>query len=298
VRRIALVLLVLAAIFAGLVYAGNLGYGPVVITRVDEQKIVLIFGNPVSVLTEPGPSLRWPLVSDVKTFDKRLLYFNAEPLPIQTRDEERLVVDNYVVWRIVDPLAYYQSFPTGRSPAELQIDRVVRARVRQVVGRHTISEVLTDERVEIMREIQEQTNAGLEGTGITVEDVRINRTELPPGTETNVYARMRAERQRLSRQLRAEGEEQGRRIRAEAERDAQVIRAEARRDAEVLRGEGDAEAARIYAEAYQSDAEFYGFVRNLEAYRKVIPHDTTLVMPPSNDFFRLFETPAPLPESP
>jgi len=293
VRRLPLVVLVLLAVFAALVWFADKGYGPLVVTQVDEQKLILVFGRPVSVLTEPGLSLRVPLISEVKTFDKRLLYFNAEPLPIQTRDEERIVVDNYVVWRIVDPLQYFQSFPTGRGPAESQIDRVVRARVRQVIGQRTLAEVLTTARVEIMKEITESTNASLKQIGIVIEDVRINRTELPAGTEENVYARMRAERQRLSRQLRAEGEEAGRRIRAEAEREALVLVAEAKRDADVLRGEGDAQAASIYAEAYSGDAAFYEFVRSLDAYRKVIPHGTTLVMPPSNDFFRLLESRTP-----
>jgi membrane protease subunit HflC len=292
-RRLPLFVLVALAIFAGLVWFGGKGIGPLVVTQVDEQKLILVFGRPVSVLTTPGLSLRVPLISEVKTFDNRLLYFNAEPLPIQTRDEERIVVDNYVVWRIVDPLQYFQSFPTGRGPAESQIDRVVRARVRQVIGQRTLAEVLTTARVEIMKEITETTNAGLKQIGILVEDVRINRTELPQGTEENVYARMRAERQRLSRQLRAEGEEQGRRIRAESERDALVLVSEAKRDADILRGEGDAEAARVYAEAFAGDAGFYEFIRSLDAYRKVIPHNTTLVMPPTNDFFRLFETRSP-----
>ncbi len=291
-RRLPLLLLVLLAVFAALVWLGGIGWGPLVVTLVDEQKLILVFGRPVSVLTEPGLSLRVPLISEVKTFDKRLLYFNAEPLPIQTRDEERIVVDNYVVWRITDPLQYFQSFPTGRSPAESQIDRVVRARVRQVIGQKTLAEVLTTARVAIMTEITAATNTSLKDIGIVVDDVRINRTELPLGTEENVYARMRAERQRLSRQLRAEGDEKGRRIRAEAEREAVVIVAEAKRDADVQKGEGDAEAARIFAEAYTGDPGFYSFVRNLDAYRKVIPHGTTLVLPPSNDFFRLFETPS------
>jgi len=290
VRRLPLLVLVLLATFSALVWMGGKGWGPLVVTQVDEQKLILVFGRPVSVLTTPGLSLRLPFVSDVRTFDHRLLYFNAEPLPIQTRDEERIVVDNYVVWRIIDPLQYFQSFPTGSSPAEAQIDRVVRARVRQVIGQKTLAEVLTTARVDIMKEIAEATNAGLKGTGIVIEDVRINRTELPSGTEENVYARMRAERQRLSRQLRAEGEEQGRRIRAEAERAALVLVAEAKRDADILRGEGDAEAARTYADAYSGDPGFYEFVRSLDAYRKVIPSNTTLVLPPTNDFFRLFQT--------
>jgi membrane protease subunit HflC len=147
--------------------------------------------------------------------------------------------------------------------------------------------------VEIMTTITQQSDLELRPRGIEVVDVRINRTELPPGTIENVYARMRTERERLARKLRAEGEEEARRIRAEADRDARVLRAEARRDAEVTSGRGDADAARIYAEAYSRDVEFYGFVRSLEAYRKTIGAKTTLVLPPSSEFFKLFESGKP-----
>lgn len=289
-RRVLFFGLVALAVFAALVYAGNLGWGPLVITREDQQQLVLVFGKPVSILTRPGLSLRLPLLSDVVTFDKRRLYLNAEPLPIQTRDEERIVVDNYVVWRISDPLAFYQSFPTGRAQAESQIDRVVRADLREVVGRRTLAEVLTTARSEIMESITKQSDSELQQAGIAIDDVRINRTELPSGTESNVYARMRTERERLARKLRAEGEEGGRRIRAQADGEARVLVAEATRDAEVTRGQGDADAARIYAEAYSSDPDFYGFVRGLEAYRKALGPGTTLVLPPTAEFFRLLES--------
>ena len=115
--------------------------------------------------------------------------------------------------------------------------------------------------------------------------MRINRTELPPGAEENVYARMRAERERLARKHRAEGEEQARTIRAEADRQARVIVAEAREKSERLRGAGDAESARIYSDAYSRDPAFYDFVRSLEAYRKTLGEGTTLVLPPGHEFF-------------
>ncbi len=290
-RRLVLALLVLGVAAGVLVWGGEAGVGPVVITREGEQKLVLLFGKPTAVRTEPGFSLRWPLVTDVRTFDGRLLYLNTEPLPIQTRDEERLVVDNYVVWRIEDPLVFHAAFPGGRDQAELQIDRVVRADVRNLIGQRTLSEVVTGARLEIMQAITSESNQEMVAFGVEVRDVRINRTELPTGTEQNVYARMRADRQRLARKYRAEGDEEGRRIRAEADRGARVLVAEARREAETLRGEGDAEAARIYAAAHGQAPEFYGFVRRLEAYRKSIGKQTTLVLPSSSDFFRLFSAP-------
>jgi modulator of FtsH protease HflC len=150
-----------------------------------------------------------------------------------------------------------------------------------------MQELVADARNEIMTAISEQSAERLRQFGIDVRDVRINRVELPETTEENVFARMRAERERLARKYRAEGDEEGRRIRAEAEREARITVAEARKQAEILRGEGDAEAARIYAEAHGQAPEFYGFVRRLDAYRKTIGEGTTLVLPPDNEFFEL-----------
>jgi membrane protease subunit HflC len=283
VRRALIAALVLIASLVGLVFLGEQGLGPVVVTREGEQKVILLLGDPRDASTTPGLGLRLPLLEDVRTFDARNLYLNVEPAQIPTRDEERIVVDNYVIWRIADPLVFLRSFPTGMAQAESQIDRIVRSDVREVIGRHTV-------RVGIMREITKASAEDLARFGIGMIDVRINVTELPQATEQNVYARMRAERQRLARKYRAEGEEEARRIRAEADREALVVVAEARRDSEILRGQGDAESARIYADAYNTDPSFYGFVRSLEAYRKTIGEGTTLVVPPSHEFFRLFES--------
>ena len=138
-RRLVLLLVLLAGVGVGLIVAGEVGIGPVVITREDEQKIIFFLGDPRTV-TEPGFALRIPLVEDVQTYSRRLLYINTDPLPIQTRDEERIVVDNYVLWRIEDAIAFRRSFPRGVDKAEAQIDRAVRNDVREVIGRYTLSE--------------------------------------------------------------------------------------------------------------------------------------------------------------
>lgn len=287
-RRLLIWLLVLAGIAVGAIAAGQLGIPPVVITREGEQKLILFLGE-VRTLTKPGISLMLPFVDVVRTYDRRWLYNSTEALEIQTKDGEQLLIDNYTVWRIADPRAFLESFPGDRPAAEQRIDRVVRDGVREVIGRHTLAEVLKDQRVTIMSAITQNSRKALEPYGIEVADVRINRTELPKSTEESVYARMTTERERLAKKNRAEGDERARRIRAEAEREALVIVAHARRDAEIARGEGDAEATRIYAEAYGSDPDFYAFLRSLEAYRKTIDGRTTLVLSPDSEFFQYLQ---------
>ncbi len=286
-RRAVIGVAVLLGLGIVLVAAGELGLGPVVITHEDEQKVVLLLSDPWSIQIEPGLSWRIPLITEVRVFDRRLRHADSRPLQLQTRDAERPMIDHYVVWRIGDPLRFMESFPQGMTQATAQIDRIVRADVREVIGQSTLGEVVTTRRGALMKEITELSAEKLREFGIEIRDVRINRTELPRATEENVFARMTSERQRVARKYRAEGDEEGRRLRAEADRDARVTVAEANKEAEILRGEGDAEAARIYADAHATAPEFYGFLRRLEAYRKTIGSQTTLVLPPDNDFFRL-----------
>ena len=287
-KRLALLVVFAGAFFVGLVAAANHGWGPLVVTRADEQKIILLL-NQARWVTEPGLSLRAPLLMTEESYDRRWLYLNTEPDTIQTRDGEQLTVDNYAIWRIEDAIAFKRAFRGRVDLAEERLDRAVRDDVREVIGRHTLAEVLTDQREAIMREITEKTSATAAESGVRVADVRINRTELPEETMKSVFARMRTERERLAKKNRAEGDLAARSIRAEADAEAVVIVAEARRDAEIARGEGDAQATRIYAEAYSTDPKFYDFLRSLEAYQKTIGANTTLVLSPKAEFFRFFE---------
>ena len=281
---IAFVLVVLLWVFVAI---GNRGIGPVVITQEGAQQIILRFGDVINE-TEPGWSLRIPLLDKVRIYERRLLYLNTEQDVIQTKDQERIVVDNYAMWKIDDLTAFISSFPKGISQAEKQMDRVVRAGVREVVARHTLAEVLSDRRSEIMEAIRKRVADSFAGTGIAVHDVRINRTELPAAIEKNVHARMKTDRERMARKYRAEGEEQARTIRAAADREAKVIVANARGKAQIIRGEGDAQSTRIYAAAYGKAPEFYAFTRSLEAYRKTIGEGTTLILSPDSEFFQFF----------
>jgi membrane protease subunit HflC len=284
----------LALLLAAGVVTSALGLGPVIVNREGELRLAFLLGDPVAVITEPGPALTWPFVR-VDTFDGRWQHLPSEPREVSTLDQERIVIDHYVVWRIADPLQFRTTFPAGMLEAQKQIDQQARGQLREVVGQKRLMQVLKAEREAIMEEITRRAADAVKRFGVEIADVRLNRTELPRGTEENVHARMRAERERLARKHRAEGEEEARTIRAEADREAQVLVAEARRDSEMERGKGDAEAARIYAEAYSQDPDFYAFVRGLEAYRNTLGERTTLVLPPDHEFFRLFQSGGELP---
>ncbi len=260
------------------------------------QAIVVQLGDPVRTIQEPGMYAKIPFVQEVLYFDKRLLEYDASPKELLTKDKQQLVVDNYVRWRIVDPLQYYRTLRT-ESGAQSRLDDVVYSNVRENLGRQTLRDVVNERREVLMQEVTTKSDLKAREYGIEIVDVRIKRADLPEKNELNVFNRMRTERERLAKKFRAEGDEEARKIRSEADKQVQILMADARQQAEILRGTGDAQAVKVFADAYGRDPEFYEFVRTLEAYRKTIGEGTTLILSPQSDFFRLLQQLDPRPKS-
>lgn len=280
-------LLILAAGAVGLIWAGEFGYGPIVITRENEYKVIVGLYGPRAVITEPGwdPAIwKIPFVDEVLTYDRRLRYLNALPVRVVIANNEKLIVDYYAIWRITDPLIFKRNFPLGEAAAEQRIQEDIKSLVGSKIGELNLSQLLA--RAEVLSTLHTESTARLEGTGVEVVDVRLNRTELPPNAVGAAYAQMREQRIALAREHRAQGERMAREVRASADRLAVTTLAAARSQAQRVRGEGDAQAARIFARAHSQDPEFYAFVRSLEAYRKTLSRGTTMVLSPDHAFLR------------
>lgn len=254
-----------------------------------EQAVVLQFGQPVRTITDPGLYFKLPNpIQDVAVFDKRLLEYDSAPEPIYTNDKKILVVDNYARWRIVDPLKFRETLLTEAGGRD-RLDDIIYSEMRKELGQHTLSEVVSENRQELMDLVTQRSDEAARSYGIAVVDVRIKRADLPPENEAAVFNRMKAERAREAKAYRSEGEEEALKIRAETDLQAASIRAEAAEEAQRTRGQGDAEALRIYAAAYQSAEEFYGFTRTLEAYEASLKENATLVLPADSEFFRFLK---------
>lgn len=280
--------IVIAALAVGVLWAAQYDRGPLVINREYQYRIILRAGRPIEEMKEAGTFFpRIPFLDEVQIFDKRLQYLNAAATEIEIQDNERLIVDYFIVWQIESPLEFRRSFPGGVDAASDRIQQRIGSLVGDAIGDLSMTELLG--RAEVLDTLGARSSEGLEGNGIHVVDVRINRTELPLKAENATFEQMREQRRAISREKRAIGDREAREIRARAEREAFELLAQARADSEVLRGEGDAEAARIYAEAYGKDAEFYAFVRSLEAYRKTLGEKTTMVLAPDHEFFRYLD---------
>ena len=293
-RRALFVMLLLLAMGVASLWAGSVGWGPVVIAREDQFKVILFFGDPVAVLNVRGqekPVVGWriPLLTTVQIFDRRLQYLNAEPAEILIAGNLNLIVDYFALWRITDPDQFMRSYPGpgGMALAEQRIRDTAKARVGARIASLDLRQLLA--RAEILDKLGQEVSEEFVGKGLEVVDVRLSRTELPRRAEPAAYAQMREQRRAISREHRAVGERQARTIRAKAESEARRVQATARAEAEAMRGEGDAGSAKIYAEAYGKDPEFYAFWRSLEAYRSTIGERTTLVISPDHEFFRFLQ---------
>jgi membrane protease subunit HflC len=226
----------------------------------------------------------------VHKFEARVLEYDAAAAKIMTDDKKHLVIDNYARWKIIDPLKFYQTVAT-ESGAQSRLDDIVFSEMREELARHSLTEVVSVNRKEIMDKVAEQCDQKAGDYGIQVIDVRIKRADLPEEVRHSVYARMKAERERIAKKYRSEGGEEAAIIMAETDKEKKILLADSYRDAEKLNGEGDAEAIKIYAQAFEKDPEFYSFVRTLEAYEKSLGEGTTIVLPSDSEFFQYLSPP-------
>ncbi len=251
-----------------------------------EQVVILQLGKPVRTITEPGLYFKLPIpFQNAVTFDDRLLEYDVAPEEVLSKDKKTLIVDNYVRWRISDPLVFLKTVQAIPN-AVTRLDDIVYSELRQELGKHNMSEIIFETREEIMEIVTKASDKSTDQYGIEVVDVRIKRVDLPRENEESIYARMDAERQRQANKFRSEGEEEAQKIRALTEKDKTIILADAYKESQEIRGEGEAKALEIYANAFNKDPDFYEFTRTLEAYKKIIDKKTTLILPADSKLFK------------
>jgi membrane protease subunit HflC len=260
-----------------------------------EQVLVTQLGKPVRVITKPGLHARIPFVQTVITFDRRLLNYELPGEEVILAGQRRLIVDSFTMFRITDPLRYYQAVGPSLAGIRARLNSVASSSLRRVLGNRKLLDVLSADRPAIAGKVRDEVNQEMAGFGVTVVDVRIRRADLPEGNTQAILNRMQSERERVAKQARAEGAEASLRIRADADRDRTVLLAEARATADKLRGEGEEQASRTYAKAYEQDPDFFAAWRTMQAYKDAFgAGHARLVLTPDNPFLKLFQT-APTP---
>ena len=260
---------------------------------VRETEFVLVtqFGSPVRVVTDAGLHFKLPFQS-VWRFDRRLRIYNPRPSEFLTQDKKNLLIENYVAWRIADPNKFVQSVGDA-SAAEMRLHDIIWSGLSASIGNQSIDALIapSTDKLQTTPMLDSLTDAAdrtaLSQDGIHIVDVRIKRLNLPEQNKQSVFARMRAERERIAMQYRAEGEEQALSIRADADKQKEEILSAAYKEAERIRGEGDADATRIYGAAYSKNPHFYRLLRTLESYKKTLDDKTTVVLSSDSELLKV-----------
>jgi membrane protease subunit HflC len=272
-----------------LIVAAILGYSSMFTVYETQQALVVRLGQPVRGITQPGLNFKVPLIDSVITIDKRILDLENPAQEVIASDQKRLVVDAFARYRIEDPLKFYQTLGSIAG-ANSQLSILLNSALRRVLGEKTLTDVVRDERQQLMTQVRNQLDREADVYGINVIDVRIRRADLPEQNSQAVYQRMQTERQREAAEFRAQGSQRAQEIRSKADRDVTVLLADATSKSEQIRGEGDGERNRIFADAFNRDADFFSFYRTMQAYEAGLrSNDTRMVLRPDSEFFRYFQ---------
>ena len=236
---------------------------------------------------EPGLHLKIPFIESVKKLDARIQTLDEPADRFVTSEKKDLMVDSFVKWRIVDFSTYYLRTSGSIDNARALLKQKVNNGLRTEFGNRTIKEIVSGDRAAIMSKALESAASSREDLGIEVVDVRIKAINLPTEVSNSIYERMRAERTAVAKEHRSQGQEQAEILRATIDAKVTIMLAEAQKNAFIMRGDGDAKAAKVYADAYSKDAEFYSFYRSLEAYENSFSSkNDIMVVKPDSDFFR------------
>ena len=250
-----------------------------------QYAIEILLGDPVDIVLEPGLNLKFPFVSRIVFMENRLQDYDADPGAVFTKDKKEMKVDTYSKWRVSDPLKFYETVRTTNG-AHARLDDIIYSQTREILGAHTLMEIVSGNRKEIRESITLRSRKNATKFGIEILDVRIKRADLPEQNSQSVFGRMNAERRRQAKLYRSEGEEESLKIRSDADRERVEIIAEAKKINEETRGGADAKATKIYADAYQKDMDFFKFLRSHDVYRNSLQEGTTLLMDANSKFFK------------
>ena len=275
-------------LIGAIVVLGVIAFQALFIVKEVNQAIVLQFGDPKKIITEPGLNYKIPFIQNVVYLDRRVLYLDNPPEEVIAADQKRLIVDAFTRFRIVDPLKFYISLG-NENVARSRLATIINSRIRGVLGTQELATLLSVDRAKHMATIQQNVNIEAENFGITIVDVRIKRADLPQANSEAIFKRMQTEREREAKEFRAQGAEMAAKITSTADKEVTVILANANKQSEIMKGEGDGQRNKIFANAFGRDPQFFGFYRAMQSYEKaLIGGDTSLILSPDSDFFKFF----------
>lgn len=292
-NRLPIIVIVIAIIAVAI-------YSSIFIVTAREQAIVVRFGQIQDVKTKPGLYFKLPFgifdADRVQFVDDRARRIDLDNIRVQVSGGKFYDVDAFVIYKVTDAKRFRQTVSGDFDAAESRLRTRLDSALRRVYGLRDFEAALSNERASMMHEVRDQLRPAAESLGLSIEDVRIRRTDLTQEVSQQTYARMKAERLAEAALIRARGNAAAQKIRAVADRQVVEITSQAQRDADVVRGQGDEQASEIYGKAFSQDPGFFAFYRSMNAYQQALQaSSTTLVLSPTSEFFKFFESPTAAP---
>jgi len=245
-----------------------------------------------AVVYNPGLHLKWPFIEQVRVFDTRLQTLDIQSSRIVTKEKKDVIVDYFVKWRIENLARYFTSTSGNQLKAETLLEQQLNTTLRAAFGRRTISDLVSNERDDVMLVLRNKAEAQAGELGIHVVDVRIKGIELPPNTSNAIYQRMRADMKKIANKHRADGQAEAASLRAQADAAVTVIMATANSDAQRVRAEGQQQAAEMVVKSFGKNRAFYTYFQSLQAYKNSFKSkQDVMVLDLNSAFFDYFKKP-------
>lgn len=265
--------------------------GSLVVTRENEYKLIREFGRVNRVIDKAGLSFKVPFIQTADTLPKQLLLYDLAASDVITMDKKTMLTDSYVLWRITDPLKFAQTLNSSITNAERRIDTTVYNSIKNVISSMSQNDVISGRDGELSEAIMNNIGGSMDQYGIKLMAVETKRLDLPADNKAAVYERMISERDKIAATYEAEGQAEAKVIQNTTDREIAISISNAQAEAASIEAEGEAEYMRILAAAYSTSerAEFYGFVRALEAARASLTgNNNTLILPGDSPIARIF----------
>lgn len=260
-----------------------------VVTKENEYTLIKQFGKVERIVPNAGLSFRIPFIQTTDTLPKTMLLYDLTASDVITQDKKTMVVDSYVLWKITDPLKFTQTL-TSITNAEGRINTIVYNSMKNIISSMTQSEVISSRDGALSQSIMQNIGTSVEQYGIRFVSIETKHLDLPSDNKAAVYERMISERNNIAASYTANGESEAKMIRTKTDNEIVVSVSEAEAQAEKIIAEGEAEYMKILSEAYNTPdrAEFYTFVRALDAAKKSMKGDKTLILPKDSPLAELF----------
>ncbi len=282
------VILIVLALLAFMISV-NSTVAPFFVVDERQRAIKLFLGEIEEAQYDAGLHWKWPFVNTIHKFDSRIMNIDSQPERVLTSEKKNVMVDSFVKWRIESPRQFFKATGGNNRNAERLLTQFITKGIKDAIGKRTMQDVISGERLAIMQEVAVATNVQAQPLGVEIVDVRVKKVELPGDVSDSVYRRMEQERAKVAKDFRSKGQEKAKGIVADAERQRSELLAEAYNESQQIRGKADAEAAEIYANAYGKDPEFYGLYRSLNAYKSTFSgKNDVLLIKPDSQFFKYF----------